>query len=103
MNQQSVQGKKKMTSALHVACRNVNLPSVEFLVRNGANLELVEGSGQTALHVAAAHDVTGKCTLLHVHVVTVHDDTIASCSTRNTSLLRLMTSRVNCATRDGCT
>ena len=102
VNQQSVQGKKKMTSALHVACRNVNLPSVEFLVRNGANLELVEGSGQTALHVATAHDVTGECALLHdivqlcmyvrvqvvtvqivLHVTDVHNVTCTLCCTRH--------------------
>ena len=60
VNQQSRHHNQTFASALHVASRHCNHENVACLLRNGAQLELREGSGQTALHVAAAHDVTGQ-------------------------------------------
>lgn len=58
----------KGATALHTAARFGQINNAEFLLRNKADPNIVDAGGQTALHVAASCEVTGKlCTLLTVY------------------------------------
>ena len=47
------------TSALHVACRAAAVSNVQVLLLHAAKIEAEDGSGLRALHLAAAHDMSG--------------------------------------------
>src|SRR5688572_3184882 len=49
---------------LHVAARLGRTENALTLLENGAQPNIFDSTGQTALHIAAAHDLTGDCSLL---------------------------------------
>jgi len=51
----------KGASPLHTAARLGQVDNAEVLMKLGADVNVVDASGQTALHVAAAHEITGRC------------------------------------------
>ena len=50
----------KGASPLHTAARLGQVANAEALLRLGADVGVVDASGQTALHVAAVHEITGQ-------------------------------------------
>jgi len=50
----------KGASPLHTAARLGQVGNADRLLRLGADVNVVDASGQTALHVAAAHEITGR-------------------------------------------
>ena len=59
MNYQK-KGKNKLgISPLHVACCYGNVDNVTSLIQAGANVNLIDESGNTCLHMAASHDISG--------------------------------------------
>lgn len=60
VNQQAQGRNMRGPTALHVAAAAGRLENVETLLEFGAKTDYVDGAGQTALHAAAYHDVTGK-------------------------------------------
>ena len=50
----------KGASPLHTAARLGQVDNAEVLLKLGADVHVVDASGQTALHVAAAHEITGQ-------------------------------------------
>ena len=49
----------KGASPLHTAARHGQVDNADVLLKLGADVKVVDASGQTALHVAAAHEITG--------------------------------------------
>ena len=49
-----------LRSPLHLAARAARPEVVEELLEFGADVNAEESSGQTALHIAAVYDLTGK-------------------------------------------
>jgi ankyrin repeat protein len=39
-------------TALHLACMNDNAPAINFLIKNGVNIDIQNNVGDTALHLA---------------------------------------------------
>ena len=50
----------KGASPLHTAARLGRVDNAEVLMKLGADVNVVDASGQTALHVAAVHEITGR-------------------------------------------
>ena len=61
VNQQASGRNMRGPTALHVSAAAGRLENVEALLSLGARTNMVDGAGQTALHAAAYHDVTGRC------------------------------------------
>ena len=75
MNQQARGRNMRGPTALHVAAAAGRLENVETLLDLGAETDFVDGAGQTALHAAAYHDVTGSPdvpSLMSITVVISH-------------------------------
>ena len=47
-------------SPLHTAARLGQVDNADVLLRHHADVNVVDSSGQTALHVAAVHEITGQ-------------------------------------------
>ena len=50
----------KGASPLHTAARLGRVDNAEVLLRLGADVNIIDSSGQTPLHVAAVHEITGQ-------------------------------------------
>ena len=48
------------STPLHTGVRFGFYDNVKALLAGGANVDLVDGSGQSAIHLAARHDLSGK-------------------------------------------
>ena len=70
----------KGASPLHTAARLGQIDNARLLLQLGAEVNVVDASGQTALHVAAVHEITGRSadliytcmTVLFVHVTAIY-------------------------------